>query len=129
MPREIREKWRVIQGSEGFEDIFLVEALGPLLLLKAFPKILRNCLWLHVIDNSAAEASLSRGSSSSDLGDHMIGLTWSLIQKHRLWAYFDRVATKANPVDGLSSRCFKGPWERVVQLPFPVEALWLLQRC
>jgi len=123
VPNEIRETWRVIQGSEGFEDIFLVEALRPLLLLKAFPKVLRNCLWLHFIDNSAAEASLIRGSSSSDLGDHVIGLTWSLIQKHRLWAYFDRVSTKANPVDGLSRRCFQGPWEQVVQLPFPVEAL------
>jgi len=27
VPNEIRETWRVIQGSEGFEDIFLVEAL------------------------------------------------------------------------------------------------------
>jgi len=123
VPNMIRDQWRVIQQSEKFEDIFLVEALGPLLLLKAFPKVLRNCLWIHFIDNEAAEASLVRGASSSDLGDHVVGLTWSLIQKHHLWAYFDRVSSKANPVDGLSRRCFQGPWERVVQLPFPVDEL------
>jgi hypothetical protein len=125
VPDMIRQQWRVIQRSEGFEDIFLVEALGPLLLLKAFPKFLRNCLWIHFIDNSAAEASLIRGASSSDLGDHVIVLTWSLIQKRLLWAYFDRVSSKANPVDGLSRRCFGGPWEWVQQIPFPIEDLAL----
>ena len=81
VPPILREQWRQFQNSEEFEDIFLVEALGPLLLLKAFPKMLRNCLWLHFIDNAAAEASLIRGSSSSCLGDHVVGLTWSLIQR------------------------------------------------
>ena len=123
VPVMIREQWRVIQSSVGFEDIFLVEALGPLLLLTAFPKILSQCLWIHFIDNSAAEASLIRGASSSDLGDHVVGLTWSLIQKRLLWTYFDRVGTKANPVDGLSRRRFGGPWEWVRQIPFPVEHL------
>ena len=44
--------------TDDFEYIFLVEVLGPLLLLVAFPKILKDCLWLHFIDNTAAEASL-----------------------------------------------------------------------
>ena len=123
VPEILRKQWRVIQGSKDFEDIFLVEALGPLLLLCAFPKLLRNCLWIHFIDNSAAEASLIRGASSSDLGDHVVGLTWATIQKRQLWAYFDRVSSKANPVDGLSRRRFHGPWEGVTELPFPLDEL------
>jgi len=123
VPAMIRNQWKRVQGSDDFQDIFLVEALGPLLLLSAFPKVLRNCLWLHFIDNSAAEASLIRGSSSSDLGDHVIGLTWSLIQRRSLWAYFDRVSSSANPSDGLSRRTFHGPWEWVLQHPFPIDDL------
>ena len=123
VPEMLRAQWQAFQGSEDFQDIFLVEALGPLLLLWAFPKLLRNCLWIHFIDNCAAEASLIRGSSSSDLGDHVVGLTWSLIQKRLLWAYFDRVSSKANPVDGLSRRCFDGPWEWVTEMPFPIDKL------
>jgi hypothetical protein len=123
VPVMIRNQWRIAQGSKKFEDIFLVEALGPLLLLSAFPKTLRNCLWIHFIDNSAAEASLIRGASSSDLGDHVIGLTWSKIEKQSLWAYFDRVSSSANPVDGISRRLFQGPWEWVRQIPFPIDEL------
>ena len=123
VPQVVRDQWRKIQGLDGYEDIFLVEALGPLLLLSAFPNVLKNCLWLHFIDNSAAEASLIRGASSSQLGDHIVGLTWSLIQRRLLWAYFDRVESKANPVDGLSRRCFAGPWEWVKQHPFPLDDL------
>ena len=128
VPPVLREHWRSINGSDGFEDIFLVEALGPLLLLVTFPQLLRECLLLHFIDNSAAEASLVRGSSSSRLGDHVVGLTWSHIQRRRIWAYFDRVESKANPVDGLSRRIFKGPWERLYQRTFPLEELLCFAR-
>jgi hypothetical protein len=123
VPAMVREQWRVFQNSKSFEDIFLVEALGPLLLLVTFPRYLRNCLWIHFIDNSAAEASLIRGASSSTLGDHVVGLTWSLIQKRSIWAYFDRVASKTNPVDGLSRKEFRGPWEWVRVVPFPIDDL------
>ena len=93
------------------------------MLLSAFPRHLKNCLWIHFIDNSAAESSLIRGASSSVLGDHIIGLTWDYIQKRTLWAYFDRVESKANPVDGLSRRCFSGPWEGVTIVDFPMDDL------
>ena len=102
VPPIVRAQWQAISGSEEYSDIFLVEALGPLMLLSTFPKHLKNCQWIHFIDNSAAESSLIRGASSSVLGDHIIGLTWDYIQKRTLWAYFDRVESKANPVDGLS---------------------------
>ena len=98
-----------------------MEALGPLLLLLTFPKLLVNCMWLHFIDNSAAEASLIRGTSASRLGDHVVGLTWAIIQKRTIWSYFDRVASKSNPTDGISRREFKGPWKQVYKVPFPLE--------
>ena len=123
VPNIIRDQWRKVAGTEEYQDIFLVEALGPLLLLLTFPKVLRDCLWIPFIDNSAAEASLIRGASSSTLGDHVVGLTWSHIQKRLIWSYFDRVQSKANPVDGLSRRRFEGPWERVHVRPFPMEEL------
>ena len=123
VPLDLRRHWRTVSGTAGFEDIFLVEALGPLLLLVTFPQLLKECLWLHFIDNSAAEASLVRGSSASRLGEHVVGLTWSHIQHRRIWSYFDRVESKANPVDGLSRRIFHGPWERLYQRAFPLQEL------
>ena len=121
VPEAIREHWRKVSGGENFEDIFLVEALGPLLQLLTFPKVLSECLWLHFIDNSAAEASLVRGSSASPLGDHVVGLSWACIQRRSIWSYFDRVASKSNPSDGLSRRKFDGPWQQVYSVPFPTD--------
>ena len=113
----------MIAGGHEYHDIFLVGALGPLILLSTFPKPLRDCLWIYFIDNSVAEASLIRGASSSELGDHVVGRTWSLIQERLLWPYSDRVKSKANPVDDLSRRCFKGPWERVHSRLFPLKEI------
>ena len=36
--------------------------------LVTFPKVIKDALWLHYIDNTAAEASLIRGSSSLEHG-------------------------------------------------------------
>ena len=63
---------------------------------------MRDALWLHFIDNSGALAALVRGSSSVTSGDAIVGETWSLIFELNVVPWFDRVATKANPVDGLS---------------------------
>jgi len=119
VPSIVRDRWQKADGNEIRNDICFVEALGPLLLLIAFPNVLKDCLWIHFIDNTAAEASLIRGSSSVEVGDHIVGLTWTMIQKQRLWAYFDRVESKANPVDGLSRRRFNGPWDQVYMMDFP----------
>ena len=118
VPEHVRQGWSVRVNGR-FNDIFLVEAMGPLLLLLTFPKLFRDSMWLHFIDNSAAEASLIRGASSTDCGDHIVGLTWKLIMERRLWAYFDRVESKANPVDGLSRGVFSGPWQSVLVKPSP----------
>jgi len=119
VPAYLRDYWHSSSSSLVYTDIFLVEALGPLLLLLEFPKIFKNSMWLHFIDNEAAEASLIRGTSSKSHGDHIVGLTWSLIQKLGIFAYFDRVCSKSNPVDGLSRRKFVGPWDKVFKPEFP----------
>ena len=123
VPDSIRTLWGQMAGVEGYSDIFLIEAVGPLLLMVAFPKVLRNCLWIHFIDNTAAEAALISGSSALDAADHVAGLTWEYISKRRLWPYFDRVESKANPVDGLSRGISDGPWRGVKKVRFPSEEL------
>ena len=52
---------RMSKAAE-YRDILLVEAIGPFQLLTAFPKLLKDALWIHFIDNTAAEASLISGS-------------------------------------------------------------------
>ena len=125
VPTALRDHWQACAGKEGnaYRDIFLVEALGPLLLLLTFPAYLKNCLWIHFIDNSGSESALIRGSSSNVCGDHVVGLTWFHIQRRSLWTYFDRVESSANPTDGISRRRFDGPWRRVHMRPFPLEEL------
>ena len=82
---------------------------------------MKGSLWLHFIDNVASEHSLIKGSSSIASGDVVIGMTWKRIQALDIWAYFDRVASKSNPVDGLSRKKREGPWQRVVQGRLPEE--------
>ena len=126
VPANIRELWRdqkeisTIAGSDqGFNDIFEIEAIGPLLLLHDFCKVFTDCLWIHFIDNSAALACLVRGSSSVQSGDRIVGHTWSLVHMLRVCPWFDRVESKANPVDGLSRGVLGGPWGELQELHLP----------
>ena len=118
--------WSRMAAKEDYKDIFLVEAVGPLLVLETFPNLVKDALWIHFIDNSGAEASLVSGSSSINAGDHIVGMTWDRISKRRLWPFFDRVESEANPVDKLSRGKAAGPWRRVVAARFPVEELMKL---
>ena len=104
-------------------DIFLVEAIGPLLLLCTFPRVMRNALWIHYIDNESAESSLISGTSSLPSADHIVGLPWELCAKRSLMPYFDRVESKANPVDGLSRGNMNGAWREVAKANFPIAEL------
>ena len=126
VPEEIRSMWGRMAAKEDYKDIFLVEAVGPLLVLETFPKLVTDALWIHFIDNSGAESSLVSGSSSINAGDHIVGMTWDRISKRRLWPFFDRVESEANPVDKLSRGKTAGPWRRVVAAKFPVEELMRL---
>ena len=126
VPQEVRDMWADLAGKPSYKDIFLIEAVGPLLILEAFPKLVKDALWIHFIDNSGSEASLVSGSSSIDAGDHIVGMTWERIAKRRLWPFFDRVESSANPVDKLSRGKSSGPWRRVVEVQFPTSELMAL---
>ena len=102
-----------------YNDIFEIEAVGPLLILDQWGRRMRNCLWLHFIDNVAAEHSLVQGSSSIACGDVVVGETWKRIQRLGIYLYFDRVESKANPVDGLSRGRSEGPWRQVDKALIP----------
>jgi hypothetical protein len=91
VPECVRDLWAKQKSRrEPHTDIFEIEAIGPLLLLEAYPEILKGTLFLHFIDNSAALAALVKGSSSVQSGDVIAGRTWSLIAKLGIHAWFDR---------------------------------------
>ena len=85
IPTAIRKLWSK-QKDAGFNDIFLIEAIGPLAFLTTFPKVLKGSPWLHYRDNVASEYSLVEGSSSIRSGDVVVGETWRWIQKLGIYA-------------------------------------------
>ena len=87
---------------------------------------MRDALWIHFIDNNGALGSLVNGSSSVEEHDVVVGCTWALIAELNVLAWFDRVDSKSNPVDGLSRKNFKGVW-RFRQIYFPKAVLEALQ--
>ena len=124
VPLVMRQLWaRRAGATPPFNDIFLIEALGPLILLCTFPNVFKECMWLHFIDNEAAQHSLVKGSSSIASGDAIVGETWRRIQALHCWAYFDRVESEANPVDGLSRGARIGPWTQVHKAIIPEAVL------
>lgn len=127
IPVAIRNLWDRQAGLDEYNDIFLIEAIGPLAILETFPKIVKNSLWLHFIDNVAAQHSLIKGSSSIMSGDIVIGETWKRIQKLNAYAYFDRVMSESNPVDGLSRGRPCGPWKQVLRAKLPRGLLQMLE--
>jgi hypothetical protein len=42
VPEQVRNMWASLSGKQEYRDIFLVEAVGPLLALIAFPKRMRG---------------------------------------------------------------------------------------
>jgi len=122
VPQEVRELWSSQKRSyveEGeLMDITEIEAIGPLLILHNWPWLVRDALWIHFIDNNGALGSLVKGSSSVHQQDLVIGATWSLIASLRALAWFDRVDSASNPVDGLSRKDFSGVWQwRTIYFP------------
>ena len=129
VPEKIRELWSC-QGTDERNDIYCIEAVGPLAILETWPNIVKNSMWLHFIDNVAAQYSLVRGSSSILAGDVVVGETWRKVQALNTFFYVDRVESEANPVDGLSRGKPDGPWQRVVRakLPANLESLLTAER-
>ena len=118
IPPDLRSRWDERQKLCRFNDIYEVEAVGPLLVLHNFGRELAGCLWLHFVDNAAALSTLVRGSSSVESGEHITGLTWSHIVGCGCFPWFDRVESDSNPTDGLSRGRLQGPWVlEQIQLP------------
>ena len=89
VPSEIRARWNEKQKQARFNDIFEVEAIGPLLILENFESELRGCVWLHFIDNAASLSALVRGSSSVLSGEQITGLTWCHIAGLSCYPWFN----------------------------------------
>ena len=119
VPESLRRQWDRIQKESRYNDIYEVEAIGPLLVLHNWGHVLAGCLWLHFIDNAAALATLVRGASSVSSGERIAGLTWSHIVGFNCFPWFDRVESSSNPTDGLSRGRLVGPWvlDRHIHLP------------
>ena len=109
-------------------DIYEIEAVGPALILwnwlSSFPP---NCLWVHFIDNESALATLVKGSSSVLSGECITAFTHARIATAGVWSWFDRVASKDNPVDQLSRGKMDGNWD-IVPIEFPLPLRRDLQR-
>ena len=120
--------WATMADIEDYKDIYLVEAIGPLLLLFTFPKAMRRALWVHYVDNESAEACLVSGSSALEAADHITGLTWETCAMRTLMPYFSRVESSANPVDKLSRGVMHGPWPGVEPGVFPEKELYELAK-
>ena len=80
-----------------------MEAVGPLLALSTWPD-LRNGLWLHFVDNTSAQGSLIKGSSSVRALNRITFCIWGLARRRELYLWVERVASKDNPIDSLSRR-------------------------
>ena len=118
--------WATLAGVTDYKDIFLVEAIGPILLLCTVPRLMRNALWIQYVDNESAESSLISRTSALPAADHIVGLTWEICARRSLLPYFDRVESKANPVDGLSRGIMAGTRRNVEKAVFPINELRLL---
>lgn len=119
LPEQVRQVWSRAATCGEHYDIFEIEAVGPALVLHNWGHLIpEGSLWLHFIDNDAALATLVKGSSSVLSGEVITAHTHSLISRSGLWPWFDRVASKDNPVDQLSRGKPEGPWE-LVDIEFP----------
>ena len=102
--------------------IFQIEAVGPLLVLYNWGHMFRDHLWIHLIDNEGALASLAKGSSSVLSGEIIVAYTHEFAAQCGILGWFDRVDSASNPVDKLSRGEMRGPWG-LVHMRFPEELL------
>ena len=88
-------------GARG-TAIMEIEAVGPLLAMSTWSDLFRDSLWLHFIDNEASKYSLIKGSARASESNAIMHATWNECRLRRLYPWWDRVATKDNPVDQAS---------------------------
>ena len=92
-----------------------IEAASAMVVLSTWPQ-LTDGLWLHFVDNVAAERSLVKGSSKAEGLNTIANMTWTVAAARSLLLWVDRVSTKDNPIDGVSRgdwRCHGQDWQRV----------------
>ena len=119
VPDSIRALWsRQREMGGDLYDIYEIEAVGPALVVATWPEKLRGCLWMHFIDNESALAAVIKGGSSVHSADVIAACVAEQCAALECWAWFDRVDTHANPVDGLSRGRFDGDWV-FAKLRFP----------
>ena len=119
VPESIRALWsRQREFGGDLYGIYEIEAVGPALVVATWPEKLRNCLWLHFIDNESALAAVIKGGSSVHSADVIAAYVAEQCASLGCWSWFDRVDTHANPVDGLSRGRMEGDWV-LVKLQFP----------
>ena len=110
VPTAVRALWDFqYANTNQFYDIMEIEAIGPAVLLHNWEWLFRHSLWIHFIDNDSSMFSLIKGSSSVLAADTIVGFTWQRICDLRALAWFDRVDSLSNPVDGLSRGRLDGP--------------------
>ena len=66
-PIQVRHLWKLNENFDPDEegtDIFEIEAVAPLLILRNWSKHLQDAMWVHYIDNNGALGALVKGSSS-----------------------------------------------------------------
>ena len=80
-----------------------IEAASAPVALATWPS-LTDGLWLHFVDNTSAQATLTRGCSAVSSMNAIARHTWQRCAERRLLLWADRVATADNPTDGLSRR-------------------------
>ena len=128
LPPEVRRVWSRSSTIGRNYDIFEIEAVGlALILWNWLSTCPLNCLCIHFIDNESALASLVKGSSAVLSGECITAFTHSRIAAAGLWTWFDRIASKDNPVDKLSRGELKGEWD-LLEIVFPPPLLASLRR-
>ena len=123
VPETWLQEWS--RGGSRSTAIMEIEGVGPLLALSTWPSLLENGLWVHFLDNESAMFSLIRGSSRADSLNRIVHLTWDLCRQRRLYPWWDRVATKDNPVDQASRRNMADLYDqRWLRVPPRLPDLW-----
>ena len=108
------------------KQINQIEASAGVVALETWADVLKDCDVIHFIDNNGALGALVKGSASVHQQDLIMGETWSRIARLRVSAWFDRVDSSSNPVDGLSRKNFSGVWQWR-KIFFPQSLLSLLK--
>lgn len=121
-PRPLRRLWKLqrqFAQTSLDTDIFQNEALGPAIIFHMRGSYLQDEMWVHCIDNIAAQPCILKESSSCRSGVCIAATTSDLVAQRRCWLWCDRVESKSNPVDGLWRRQFDGPWDTVGDARLP----------